>query len=113
MEKNFVQEETRPNIEGRFSNHAEAESSKNKIILLVSILFVTGLTYALYKAFKKDSPKTAAKKITTMTLSSETPLHAPSNELISSETNLANSKKEDASPAEPDTAKEDEELEKT
>ena len=45
------------------------------------------------KHSKKTHPKTAAKKITTMTLSSETPLHAPSNEVISSETNMADSKK--------------------
>ncbi len=94
LEKNFVQEETRPNIEGRFSNHAGTESSKSKIVLIISIIFVAGLGYALLKAFKKDTPKISTKKITTMTLSSETPLHAPSNEVISSETNLAEAKTE-------------------
>lgn len=96
LEKNFVQEETRPNIEGRFSNHAGAESSKSKMVLIISIIFVAGLAYALFNAFKKDTPKISTKKITTMTLSSETPLHAPSNEVISSETNLSESKPEDS-----------------
>ncbi|MAM96216.1 MAG: hypothetical protein CMQ66_00160, partial [Gammaproteobacteria bacterium] len=53
LEKNFHQDLTKPNIEGRFSNHDETESSKNKFIIVAAMLVLI---------FGEVTPKTIATR---------------------------------------------------
>ena len=92
LEKNFHQDHDKPNIEGRFSNHDETESSKNKFIIVAAMLVFVFGGYGLFKAFTKKDEATASLKIKTVTLSSDTPLHAPSNKIIASENQMDSSK---------------------
>ena len=53
-------------------------------------LFLVGMDYL--KPFTKKDEATASLKIKTVTLSSDTPLHAPSNKIIASENQMDSSK---------------------
>jgi cytoskeleton protein RodZ len=110
LEKNFHQNLTTPNIEGRFSNHDETESSKNKLFIGAAFLAIVFGSYGIYQALTKTPEKEGQVKIKTVTLSSDTPLHAPSNETIISENELDQSvisvKKDEPVEKEPEDNKE-------
>ncbi|MAW07127.1 MAG: hypothetical protein CME61_02475 [Halobacteriovoraceae bacterium] len=87
LEEKFQQQIKRPDIKGRFSNHEET-SSKKLQLLFILILVGVGFFISGYIFFSNKNKKTIiAKKINTKTLSSNTPLHAPTNNEINQELN--------------------------
>ena len=85
LEEKFQQQIKRPDIKGRFSNHEETSSKKIQL-LFIFIIVGAGFFISGYIFLNNKNKKTIiTKKINTKTLSSNTPLHAPTNNEINQE----------------------------
>ena len=87
LEEKFQQQTKRPDIKGRFSNHEETSSKKIRLLFILILLgvgvFISGYVFIN----NKNKKIIITKKINTKTLSSNTPLHAPTNNEINQELN--------------------------